>query len=583
MKKKNLIVSFCVTIGLFVMYRLFTDFIYLTNDDMYLQAIVSGELSGNPDSHMIYSSYFLGMILSGLYRINAKISWYGLYLVSVCIACFWTILFRCLSRTTQVRTYVGVILSFVLFSSAFFRHVAMLQYTVVAALAGATAVFYALTINMEEQEKLQREYLVVLVLASMSLLIREKVFFMMIPFAVCGWLGKCLLQRKKAECGKLIVIILAAVMLVSGGGRLAYRITAHACEWQEFFRYNQAREQIYDYYGFPDYDSNEEFYLSLEIDKQAYESASRYYMLLPQKQFHAGNMQKIAEQSGKIKEENILQNIKRVAVELVQCNMAYTDRPLNLMVYAVWICAILLLLCTKSRAVLLQLIMIFVARMGVWGFILYQGRYPERITQSLYLVELLMLIAVFIQNVELLHVNQWSKRKKMWLTAGLVVLFTPVMYVAVLKNNAVRGEVAGKLFWGTSYQQVKEYCAGNKENVYLIDMNSTALFFESVFKPAHGVNGVCTNLLPMGSWPVKSPLITENLARYEITDVREDLLDNDKVYFIFKDSEVTPNEYLQEYYNTYSEEQKIKLVRTDSIATDVGINYGIYQLQTIEY
>ena len=38
----DLFISFSVTAVMFVVFRLFTDFIFLTNDDMYLQAIVSG-------------------------------------------------------------------------------------------------------------------------------------------------------------------------------------------------------------------------------------------------------------------------------------------------------------------------------------------------------------------------------------------------------------------------------------------------------------------------------------------------------------------------------------------------------------
>lgn len=134
---------------MFALYRLFTDFIYLTNDDMYLQAIVSGEISGTPDAHMIYSNYILGIVLSFLYSCAAQIPWYGIYLLSVCFLCAWIILCRCLSRCEKWSNRMAVISLFVVISfCAVFRHIAMMQYTVVAAFAGGTAVFYAMTMDM---------------------------------------------------------------------------------------------------------------------------------------------------------------------------------------------------------------------------------------------------------------------------------------------------------------------------------------------------------------------------------------------------------------------------------------------------
>ena len=68
----NLIISFFVVMGMFVFYRLITDFAFLTNDDMYLQAIVSGELSGAPDAHMIHSNMILGLVLKFLYQCSLQ-------------------------------------------------------------------------------------------------------------------------------------------------------------------------------------------------------------------------------------------------------------------------------------------------------------------------------------------------------------------------------------------------------------------------------------------------------------------------------------------------------------------------------
>lgn len=585
-KSKNIVISFLVTVGLFILYRSYTDFIYLTNDDMYLQSIVAGELSGTPNAHMIYSSALLGVILSGLYRMNAGIPWYGLYLVLVCAFCYWIILYRCLSRAGNNNTKMIVIFSFSLISSCvFFRHVAMIQYTVVSALAGASAVFYAMTMDMEVDKKtLIKECYIVLLLAGISFLIRNKVFFMMVPFATCGWLAKWITQINKTKkmflrYVFLLIEIFGMVVVLLGIEWALYSISPYSSEWKEYSKYNKARERILDYNSFPPFDSNADFYKDLDITREEYEAARSNYFLLPQKKIQANSMELIANRAELLAEKRRWSD---VITEFIRCNINYTDRPMNICVYSVWILAIALMILIKSDAIFVQLLSIFIARMGTWGFILYQGRYPDRITQSLYLVELLMLIAVLLQILPLLQLKKWHPKKKIIFELSLIILIFPFVYIAIPKAKSVKGEIAGKLYFGSSYQQVKEYCTQRKENLYLIDMNSVANFSSSIFKSLENENGICNNLLPLGSWPVKSPIINENFMKYQIDDVTEDLIDNEFVYFIFKDSEVTTTEYLSKFYEAQLEYEELQISLHDKIETDAGIDYGIYQLHTIK-
>lgn len=592
-KVRNLLLSFMVTVVLFLLYRMFTDFIYLTNDDMYLQAIVSGEISGKPDAHMIYSNYILGLFLSGLYRLSVQIPWYGMYLVGVCFLCFWTVLYRCMGSCRKISGYAAVIVIFSILSfCAFFRHVAMIQYTVVAALAGSTAVFLVLTMDMRQEKRgIIRDTAFVAALAGLSLLIREKVFFMLVPFAACGWLGKWMTEKEKTkEVNRRYVYFLVEILFLAavlcGVDRLAYRMGSGGEQWREYREYNRAREQIYDYNGFPDYDANEEFYKELGISREAYAGASQYYLLLPQKAYHADTMKQIAALSGQQKKsrEPFAERLARVAREFIRCNLIYSDRPMNLVVYGCWFVMLLFLILTKEKRLLVYLSLLFLARMGTWGLILYQGRYPDRITQSLYAVELLMLAAIFLNFTDIWR--QWNQKRSfrtaVW--AGVLLVCLPSLYVGVQKAKAVQGENAGKLYFGISYQQLKAYCAENPENLYLIDMNSASFFSCSVFKAAAGEQEVCRNLLPLGSWPVKSPLTSERLEGYQVSEGEKDFVNRDTVFFVFKDSSETPFAYLTDFYEAESTEdgETFILERVDTVNTDVDISYGIYQLKTVE-
>ena len=57
-------------------------------------------------------------------------------------------------------------------------------------------------------------------------------------------------------------------------------------------------------------------------------------------------------------------------------------------------------------------------------------------------------------------------------------------------------------------------------------------------------------------------------------------MDNEKVFFIFKDSEATPEEYLAKLYNTLPGEKKVELQQVDMLKTDAGIDFTVYQLVT---
>lgn len=591
----DLLISFSVTAVMFVVFRLFTDFIFLTNDDMYLQAIVSGELSGTPRAHMIYSNYILGLILSGLYTISVQVPWYGIYLTAMCFLCFWAVLYRCLSFCRSFRVYPAVIVLFaVLGFCAVFRHVAMLQYTVVAAFAGSTAVFLALTADLTcSRRELTLNYAAVILFASASLLIREKVFFMMAPFAACGWLGKWICEKEKTkETGRrylfLFLGIFTVMLALCGADRLAYRLGEDKEAWLEYKAYNRAREEILDYQGFPDYDVNEAFYLELGIGREAFLGAQNYYLLLPQDAFYGESMERIASlaRANKKSSESLPDSFLRVYREFLRCNANYSDRPMNIVVYCVWIVMAALAFITRKKELLIRLALVFLARMGMWGVILYQGRYPDRITQSLYLVELLMLLALFLAYYKEVKAGWAKKYYKGFLWGAALFVCIPSFYIGLQKALAVKGENAGKLYFGISYRQLKEYCAQNSDSLYLIDMNSASFFTDSVFGTPDKEKDLCRNLLPLGSWPVKSPLTAANLKRYGVDNPKEDLCDRDHIFFVFKDSDATPTAYLTEFYNAEyggnGSKGEVVLERVDTVDTDVNISYGIWQLKTRE-
>lgn len=585
----NVIISFFVVAGMFILYRIITDFAFLTNDDMYLQAIVSGELSGAPDAHMIHSNMILGIVLKFLYQCSTQIPWYGIYMVGVYFLCAWLILYRCLSKSNTVIAKIATTVFYLIICfCVLFRHVAMVQYTVLAAFSGGTAIFYALTMDMQmEKKKIVREFIIVLFLASVSLIIREEVFFMLVPFAAFGWLGKWIAEKNRLNHINrryiiFLLCVISVMICVCATDRIAYKLGEDAGKWQAFLKYNKAREQVYDYYLYPDYDSNEELYDEIGISREAYEGASKHYLLLPQEKINSETIQIIADKSKEIAKDKI--NFKEKMIEVnhnfIQCNLNYTDRPMNIVVYSVWLCMVILAILSKRRNMCTQLALLFLVRMGMWLYILWQGRYPDRITQSLYFVELIMLVAIFIINKNV--IDDKTVLKYLFLCGAVFVICVPSLYVGINKAIDIKSNNARNLSLGIAYQQLKDYCSQHDDNLYLADMNSVTHFKSSVLKSSEGEFGVCDNLLPLGSWPNKSPLVAKTLSKYDIDDVVADLVDNASVYFVFKDEETITPQYLEDFFNSEMSPIETKLKKEEIYKTDVGINFIFYKLESTQ-
>ncbi len=88
---RNLIISFLLSLITLLGIVIMIPMRFETIDDFFMSAIASGFIGGNPDEHLIYSNFIIGLGLKFLYGLVPGIAWYGVYLfLSHCIA--WTII-----------------------------------------------------------------------------------------------------------------------------------------------------------------------------------------------------------------------------------------------------------------------------------------------------------------------------------------------------------------------------------------------------------------------------------------------------------------------------------------------------------
>jgi hypothetical protein len=161
------------------------------------------------------------------------------------------------------------------------------------------------------------------------------------------------------------------------------------------------------------------------------------------------------------------------------------------------------------------------------------NRYPDRISHSLYFVEMSILLAMFLTEIV-----KTAEIKKP-LSSAIYKSFPPIIAVAavvialgnvplILANTD--DEFLSRETVNKTWLQMQEYSRNHPDNFYFIDVYSSVPYSEKLFeKPGSRP----ANYDIMGGWAVKSPLHRKKLDRLirpEISMFAALLEDN--VYFI---------------------------------------------------
>ena len=250
------------------------DFYYDLNDDTAIRDILSGRYTGEPSGYCIQMLYPLGWLIAATYRAIRKISWYGLFLCACQFGVLALIAWRLLSVTKKVWLQVILlILEGVLAFGLMGRELVILQYSVTSGLCMAGAVFWYLTTPRDQKPApYLRGNLAAVVLVLIAFMIRTEVCMMLLPFLALAGLSQWSKETKPfagTNVRKYLMVAGSAflgILILYSIDSFAYRST----EWKSFRAFFDARTNLYDFYGIPDYDRNEEFYQSIGLSRESY-------------------------------------------------------------------------------------------------------------------------------------------------------------------------------------------------------------------------------------------------------------------------------------------------------------------------
>ena len=97
MKKKIWPAMICPVLFIILM-RILIPFIYGMVDDRSMMEIVSGQYTGMPDPHMIFTGYWYGLLVAGFYWLLPQVDWYALCMLALEAACLGLMLYRLMGK-----------------------------------------------------------------------------------------------------------------------------------------------------------------------------------------------------------------------------------------------------------------------------------------------------------------------------------------------------------------------------------------------------------------------------------------------------------------------------------------------------
>ena len=612
-----LMLAVLTVLALFIRFHQLSPFIYQTNDDLFLKTIASGEVTGTPDAHLYFIGYPIGLLISSLYKIAPALPWYGIFL---CFSFGLTLVIVLFELMKAEAKWISRVLTIVLFAvtvyGMLFLHIAELQFTMVTGTVGAGAVFlfYMADCSGSWKECLKSS-IAFLAVCAFALCIRRDGALMLLPILGMIWLGKfldaghgsakdsetvSLIGRKIAKTRRnllgLAIILAGLILLVTGVEKLAY----HTDTWKTFRDYTQARATVYDYDGYPDYEENQDVYDSLGITEASYEAAAHHYSILLDDHISAEALNRLLT-CGSRDEGSVMVRLQEMFSAFVERHLSYTDRPLNLFVYAEYLLFFTIAVLGKNKKAIRDILFLVAGRMVIWIYLLYLGRYPSRVTQAIYLTELILLLAIAWKNR--LWENHMQKEqgqkeqgqkeqgqkdnmpgkllweKRMWISfaAGVLILMAVVVRFGLPKAAAARSEASSRATFSEAFTELNGYFAQHPDQFYLLDMNSFSSFTEDALQ---GGENSYDNYALMGSWLPHSPWYQVKYKHQGITDVEQQALQGNAIYFVFMDTPDTGYEYLTDYYQALDPE--VQISKADEVVTQNGVTFLILSARTAE-
>ena len=507
----NILLALCIAVITWGIVAVGFDFFYDLNDDVLIKDILSGAYTGTPSGYNNQMMYPISVLIAGLYRLIPTVPWYGIMLMGGLAASVTIIAYRLLCYNLNIWIKLAMsVFAIVFILGIYLDEITNMTYTVVSAMLATAAGVWVLTDNNLRL----RDNIVPIVLCIISFNIRSEMFLLMCPYMAAVAIIKFIFDLSKKtlrNLSEIAVVILAGIVITFLIDTIAYS----GSEWREYSRLFDARTEVYDFTGIPEYDTNEDFYESEGITREQWQLLVDYNYALDDN-ISADTLETIASfvRSGEAKDANgdpytrANVGIKTAIGQYIRSIVDFTAdpmyMPLRLIVTLLFIALIILSVLSRRGDTLVGLAVVFLCRSVPWIYFYYSGRPVERLSHPMFFIEAAILLTMLCQT----NIGRLDK--------GLVYLTLILILVLCVVNL--------KTEWGDTAQQMREREEVNAsyeklcehtvttEGYYLIDVYSTVDFTEKVFAPQADKS----NQMLAGGWMAGSPLDAKKEKDYKL-------------------------------------------------------------------
>lgn len=531
---------------------------FYLNDDVTLRNVMSGAYTGVPEGHAVNMEYPLTGLISLLYRVIGTVPWFSMFMLGFIWLSATMVLGELAGLTEGRKGMVLTISMGILCASFFLPNMVSVHYTVIAAILGGCGLFLTAIGSGKKA----------VILLVLCYCVRTEVFFLMLPFllVVVLWL----IWEKRSVKPLLDVVILAvSVLCCVGWNSFMYRSE----EWRLFQKFHDSRVQLYDYCDMLPYMENADRYESVGIGKEEYIILDQYALVLEDKADTELLQAASKVYTDKLNEERNIKEYLQFCLTEYYYHTRYTDKPYNYILIGAYLLTAALMIWGRRWIQMLLLCCMAAGRSIIWLFLIWRGRFPERVYVSLYFLEIMvlagMLCAVLTEksrrNGSVETEKKQEDNEKKWKSAAMVGMCGLAAVLLIGAGFVQMNETLEKVIAQEETQQewdvLTEYCAGREDCFYLLDVMSTVSYADRVWETASGK----VNYLLAGGWMSRTPLLRERLAAMGAMDGGELLVkgeaEDTRIFYVAK-----PNRdmsWLSEYLSSRFGEVIVE--KTDSI------------------
>ena len=508
-----------------ILIRNIYSILMISPDDIRFQNILSGTYTGTPESHCYFIQYPLSAIFSWLYKINNQVDWYEDTLWLLVFLCLYYILRKGdYLSTEKQRVYLfGVLL---IWGTSFVRCSVALEWTTIAGLLAATAIYLYMTMPVVADDK-WIDYFVCLMLVCMAFCLRKTVIWMYVPLAGMLWFQRFVELKEKQNkknnihntCFLIVCIIMLLIIMVIHF--YAYRDE----DWKMYNDYTKDRSTIVDYNGYPDYYEYEDIYKDAGISFEAYDLMRKDYNYVFTLSPNI-DLKEIAELSEKINKADLHEKIVE-AFSLMK--KAYLRKELF------GYCVIFIILFLMNLCMLPN--MSWNKELGIIGTVIWMfamsfmlalyGRFPYRVAVAIEMGGIATMGGTLF--TELTDVKN-TERRISWLILCFYSIIVGQMswnLLQLYKDNV------NQIITAQARKEIDEYCSSHSENIYIQDFYSFSQYAQYFDIRNYEME---SNLVSSGGWSYNSPLYYTKLQERGFSNIYDFIFNKQNVYYLVSDT-----------------------------------------------